>query len=138
MNEQQYQSLIHEAEKARRNSYAPYSHFAVGAALLSEDGQVFSGCNIENASYPLGNCAERSAFFKAASVGARRFTAIAIAGGPAGSDVLAACPPCGACRQVMREFCRGDFLIFYSDGAGGYVRRSLDELLPDAFGPDNL
>ena len=94
MNEQQYQSLIHEAEKARRNSYAPYSHFAVGAALLSEDGQVFSGCNIENASYPLGNCAERSAFFKAASEGARRFTAIAIAGGPAGSDVLAACPPC--------------------------------------------
>ena len=156
------QMLQREAIRARRNSYAPYSDFAVGAALLASDGSIFTGCNIENASYPLGNCAERTAFFKAVSEGKRRFTAIAIAGGPAapdrcagftqqgsdsapGEDVikeetagLACCPPCGACRQVMREFCGPEFRILFSDGQGGFTVRTLAELLPDAFGPDQI
>jgi len=146
------QVLQEQAVRARRNSYAPYSNFAVGAALLAADGSVHTGCNIENASYPLGNCAERTAFFRAVSEGQRNFTAIAIAGGPvppdrtmasgkadsaAGrDDQLVCCPPCGACRQVMREFCGPDFRILFSDGAGGFTVRTLAELLPESFGPE--
>lgn len=132
------QELFELAIGARGKSYAPYSEFTVGAALLCADGTVFTGCNIENASYPMGMCAERTAIFKAVSEGRRSFRMIAIAGGPAGSEELACCPPCGACRQVMREFAGPDFIILFSDGAGDYSERTLADLLPDDFGPEAL
>lgn len=130
--------LIQQAVAARRGSYAPYSQFAVGAALLAADGTIYTGCNIENASYPLGNCAERTAVFAAVRNGVRSFSAIAIAGGPAESETLVHCPPCGACRQVLREFCAPEFRILYSDGAGGFTETTLAALLPDSFGPELL
>ena len=104
-------ALCRKALEMRAYSYVPYSHFHVGAALLCEDGTVYGGCNIENAAYTPTNCAERTAFFKAVSEGKRSFLAIAIAGGPEGAEKLDYCPPCGVCRQVMREFCGADFEI---------------------------
>lgn len=130
--------LFETAKEARRRAYAPYSGFAVGAALLSSRGSVYLGSNVENASYPMGMCAERTAFFKAISEGEREFLKIAIAGGPADREILANCPPCGACRQVMREFCGPDFLVLFSDGNGSYHSARLGELLPESFGPDRL
>lgn len=134
MNERE---LIAAAEKARQNAYVPYSHFAVGAALLCADGTVVTGCNVENASYPLGNCAERTAIFAAVAAGKREFSALAIVGGEEHKNPELPCPPCGACRQVMREFCAPDFPVYLADGAK-IIRRTLSELLPDSFGPDNL
>ncbi len=134
MNERE---LIAAAERARQAAYAPYSHFAVGAALLCADGAVFAGCNVENASYPLGNCAERTAIFAAVAAGKREFQALAIVGGNENTPADTLCPPCGACRQVIREFCAPDFPIFLKDG-NEIVKRTLSELLPDSFGPDNL
>ena len=134
MNERE---LIAAAERARQAAYAPYSHFAVGAALLCADGAVFAGCNVENASYPLGNCAERTAIFAAVAAGKREFQALAIVGGNENAPADTLCPPCGACRQVIREFCAPDFPIFLKDG-NEIVKRTLSELLPDSFGPDNL
>ncbi len=131
------QALADRALEARRSSYCPYSGFAVGAALLCADGAVYSGCNIECASSSPGNCAERTAFFKAVSEGKRNFTAIAVAGGKAGEEPAEFCPPCGVCRQVMREFCRDDFEIILTDGKELEVH-TLGELLPVSFGPDNL
>ena len=96
--------LIEEALKARKFAYTPYSGFQVGAALLSDDGQIFTGCNIENAGYTPSNCAERTAFFKAVSQGIREFQAIAVVGGPEDALKLDYCAPCGVCRQVMMEF----------------------------------
>lgn len=93
------------ALEARKNAYAPYSHFTVGAALLTKSGKVYTGCNIENAAFSPTNCGERTAFFKAISEGEREFTAIAIAGARAGEEPESPCPPCGVCRQVMAEFC---------------------------------
>lgn len=123
MNEKE---LFEIAAKARLSAYAPYSGFLVGAALLSADDRVFTGCNIENASYSLCNCAERTAFFKAVSEGEKEFTAIAIAGGKENADTV--CYPCGACRQVMTEFCGSDFKIILSDRT-----LILSELMPYAF-----
>ena len=100
-----YQDLMKQAIEARKKAYCPYSGFAVGAALLCEDGTVYTGCNIENASYSPTNCAERTAFFKAVSEGKKTFLAIAIVGGAKEAEVLEACYPCGVCRQVMAEFC---------------------------------
>jgi cytidine deaminase len=118
---------MREAERARRQAYAPYSGFAVGAALLARSGIVFHGCNVENASYGLSICAERSALFHAVSAGQRHFVAIAVAGPPG-----RAAPPCGACRQVLSEFAPRLEVIFR--GAGGrLLRRRLDALLPEAF-----
>lgn len=97
--------LIKAAIEARRKSYSPYSHYQVGAALLTADGQIVTGCNIENAAYGPSNCAERTAFFKAVSEGMREFTAIAIVGSPEGEELTQYAYPCGVCRQVMREFC---------------------------------
>lgn len=134
MNERE---LIAAAERARKTAYAPYSHFTVGAALLCADGTVVTGCNVENASYPLGNCAERTAIFAAVAAGKREFQALAIVGGNEGQPADAFCPPCGACRQVMREFCAPDFPIFLANGKE-IVCRTLSELLPDSFGPNNL
>ncbi len=129
--------LIARALDARRSAYAPYSGFAVGAALLTADGAIYTGCNIENASYSPTVCAERTAFVKAVSDGARRFTAIAICGGF--GDKLQYCCPCGVCRQVMQEFCDPkQFRILVAKSALDYKGYLLEELLPCGFGPDNL
>lgn len=123
--------LMDLAIEARKNAYAPYSGFRVGAALLTADGKVFTGCNIENASYSPTNCAERTAFFKAVSEGERDFVAIAVAGGK-GEAPDALCAPCGVCRQVMAEFCTPDFRVILGDGARQSVC-TLRELLPLSF-----
>ena len=124
--------LIHVAKKAMENAYAPYSGYKVGAALLCADGTVFTGCNIENASFSPTICAERTAFAKAVSEGQREFVAIAVCGGKDGV-ITGLFPPCGVCRQVMREFCREDFAVFLADREGAYQTRTLAQLLPDSF-----
>ena len=131
-------ALCRKALEMRAYSYVPYSHFHVGAALLCEDGTVYGGCNIENAAYTPTNCAERTAFFKAVSEGKRSFLAIAIAGGPEGAEKLDYCPPCGVCRQVMRDFCGADFEILLAISPTEWRTYTLQELLPESFGPDNL
>lgn len=131
-------ALCRKALEMRAYSYVPYSHFHVGAALLCEDGTIYGGCNIENAAYTPTNCAERTAFFKAVSEGKRSFLAIAIAGGPEGAEKLDYCPPCGVCRQVMREFCGADFEILLAISPTEWRTYTLQELLPESFGPDNL
>lgn len=131
------EKLCEAAISARSFSYSPYSHFKVGAALLTEDGMVYTGCNIENAAYSPANCAERTAFFKAVSEGKRTFCAIAIAGGPEGGE-LQYCAPCGVCRQVMAEFCGRGFLILLAKAPDDYQVFTLGELLPESFGPGNL
>ena len=138
MDEEMIRRLEAQAAAARALAYAPYSHFAVGAALLGKDGKIYTGCNIENASYPAGNCAERTAVFKAVSEGCREFEALAIAGGPEVGDKLTLCTPCGICRQVLREFCLPEFPIYFSDGQGGFRMMTLSELLPESFGPESL
>lgn len=134
----QYEELIRTAIKMREYSYAPYSHFTVGAALLSKKGKIFSGCNIENASYSPTICAERVAFFKAISEGEREFKAIAIAGGKENEKPNDYCAPCGVCRQVMNEFCDGDFQILLIKNENDISVYTLLELLPKGFGPHNL
>ncbi len=130
--------LIEMAFQGRKRAYAPYSRFFVGAALLCEDGSVFLGCNIENASYPAGNCAERTAVFHAVSEGKRRLKAIAIVGGREGQD-MDYCPPCGICRQVLREFCDPSrFMVILAKSKSEYQKFTLDQLLPHSFGPENL
>lgn len=131
------EALTARALEARENAYCPYSNFAVGAALLCKDGTVYAGCNIECASLSPGNCAERTAFFRAVNDGQREFTAIAVAGGPKGQAPDSFCAPCGVCRQVMREFCGPGFEIIMTNGID-LKAMSLEELLPMAFGPDNL
>ena len=131
--------LLDLALKAREYSYSPYSHFAVGAALLSEDGKVYQGCNIENASYSATNCAERTAFFKAISEGTRKFSKIAIVGGEAGKAPTEIASPCGVCRQVMREFCDPEtFQVVLGTSPEDAKSYLLKELLPLSFGPENL
>ena len=123
--------------QAREKSYSPYSNIAVGAALLTKSGKVYLGQNIENASYSPTICAERVAFFKAISDGEREFAAIAIAGGRAGESAEASFPPCGVCRQVMSEFCEGDFLVMWGNGEK-ITERTLKEILPDGFDKSKL
>jgi len=125
------EELIEQAKLAMEKAYAPYSGYKVGAALLCKDGTVYTGCNIENASFSPTVCAERTAIFKAVSDGQRDFTAIAICGGKDGviTDYF---PPCGVCRQVMGEFCKADFLI-YTAGKDGYRTQTLGQLLPFGF-----
>lgn len=133
------EGLIELAKEARINAYAPYSGFMVGAALLTRDGKVYTGCNVENASYGVTSCAERTAFFKAISEGERSFSAIAIVGGKKDSPDDGVCAPCGVCRQVMREFTdAGEFKIIMCDGEGGIITKTLEELLPLSFGPESL
>ena len=126
------------ALEARKNAYAPYSHFAVGAALLTKNGKVYTGCNIENAAFSPTSCGERTAFFKAVSEGEREFLAIAVAGGRTGENPENPCPPCGVCRQFMREFCGEEFRIFLGKGgeASSFAVKEylLKELLPCSFG----
>lgn len=133
------EELVKEALRMREYSYVPYSHFRVGAALLTRDGKVYTGCNIENAAYTPTNCAERTAFFKAVSEGEREFTAIAIAGGAEDKEELDYCSPCGVCRQVMMEFCNPEtFRIILVKSETEYQTFSLKEMLPLGFGPNNL
>ncbi len=121
--------LMAEAERARRTSYAPYSRFRVGAALLAADGRLFHGCNVENASLGLSICAERNAVWKAVSEGARKFVAIAVTPG-----VGRGASPCGACRQVLHEFAPR-IRVLWRDPKGRVVEASLKTLLPYPFGP---
>lgn len=123
--------LMELAVEARKNSYAPYSDFHVGAVLLGKSGRVYTGCNVENAGYTPTNCAERTALFKAVSEGEREFTAIAVVGGKEGK-ITGSFPPCGVCRQVMREFVEDDFMI-YMGGAEGYSAMTMTQLLPAGF-----
>ncbi len=125
----EHEMLMAAAMDARKAAHCPYSGFAVGAALLAEDGTVYTGCNVENASYSLGCCAERTAIFKAVSEGQKQFRAIAVCGGTQGKPADAPCIPCGACLQVMAEFCGDDFIIVLSDGA-----HTFGEFLPKRFG----
>lgn len=125
--------LIQLAKQARERAYAPYSGFRVGAALLSADGRIYTGCNIENVSYSATNCAERTAFFKAVEEGVRSFRAIAVIG-----DSTEYLSPCGVCRQVMVEFCEPDFVVLLCDAEGNYKKKLLAELMPEMFNRDML
>lgn len=130
--------LIRQALEAREMAYAPYSGFKVGAALLTKEGRVYKGCNIENAGYTPTNCAERTAFFKAVSEGEREFSAIAIVGGK-GDLPTDYAYPCGVCRQVMMEFCDPEeFEIVLGNSAGDIKVIKLKDILPEGFGPENL
>ncbi len=132
-----YKTLIQNAIKMLDYSYVPYSHFHVGAALFTSEGEIYTGCNIENASYGPSNCAERTAFFKAVSEGKKSFKAIAIVGGPDGV-IKDFCPPCGVCRQVMSEFCGPDFEIILAKSPDVYIVKKLDEILPLRFGAEDM
>lgn len=124
--------LIQTAVKMLDFSYVPYSHFHVGAALLTKSGKIYTGCNIENAAYGPSNCAERTAIFKAVSEGEKEFEAIAVVGGSEGK-IEDFCPPCGVCRQVMAEFCDKDFKIILSNGKKEVKTFTLSDLLPESF-----
>lgn len=128
--------LINAAVAAMKNAYAPYSGFYVGAALLSVGGAVYTGCNVENASYGATGCAERTAVFKAVSEGERDFSAIAIVGGKGGA-ICGFCPPCGICRQVLAEFAGEGFRVLLFDGEK-LKTLTLAELLPHSFAKNNL
>lgn len=120
---------------AMKMAYVPYSGYTVGAALLTSTGKVFTGCNIENASFTPTVCAERTAIFKAVSEGERKFEMIAVAGGK-GGVVNGEFPPCGVCRQVMAEFCSPEFPVLFVVGDGKYTEHTLGEILPNAFHPN--
>jgi cytidine deaminase len=130
VTEEQLEMLLRAACEVRDRAYAPYSNYSVGAAILTDDGRVFTGVNVENAAYGLTNCAERSAVFSAVTAGARRIVAVVVCTDNAGS-------PCGACRQVLSEFA-GDIPVWLSDGAGQVRETTLYTLLPDHFGPEHL
>ena len=134
-----YEELVALALEAREAAYAPYSHFKVGAALLGKNGVIYKGCNVENASYPATNCAERTAIFSAVAAGQKEFEAIAIVGGSEFAEKLDLCAPCGVCRQVMREFCTPEtFEVILAKDKTDYKVFTLEELLPMSFGPENL
>ena len=131
--------LLKEAKIARERAYTPYSHFKVGAALLTKSGKIYHGCNIENAAYSPTNCGERTAFFRAVYEGERDFDCIAVVGSPEGVEPDMPTAPCGVCRQVMMEFCDPEtFTIIMPDGNGGVLEVLLKDLVPYGFGPDNL
>lgn len=125
------EKLIEAAKKARENSYSPYSKFKVGAAVLTKSGKIYGGCNVENASYGLTNCAERTAIFKAVSEGEREFAALAII-----ADTKRPIPPCGACRQVIEEFKINTIIM--SNLAGDVKTATLEEILPFSFSEEDL
>ncbi len=131
-----YQKLIETAITAMKNSYSPYSNFKVGAALLCKNGNIYSGCNVENASFSATVCAERTAIFNAVSKGEKSFEAIAIVGGKDG-EITSFCSPCGICRQTLEEFCNNDFKIILFDGQTSKTY-TLGELLPLSFGSNDL
>ena len=130
-------TMIKMALEARKNSYSPYSHFQVGACLLTKEGRLYTGCNIENAAYGPTNCAERTSFFKAVSEGERDFAGIAIVGDKEGTVVDNYAFPCGVCRQVMTEFTDPEtFVILVAKSEKDYLETTLAALLPNAFGPE--
>lgn len=134
MEREMQEKLLKLAADARDHSYSPYSHYSVGAALLTKDGKIYQGCNIENASFTPTICAERTAFFKAIFDGVREFAAIAIIGS---GDSPAF--PCGVCRQVMSEFCDGEFVLIVANRDGSeVVVETLDQMMPHRFGPKDL
>lgn len=128
MKEQLMNDLLERAKLARQHAYSPYSKFAVGAAVLAEDGTIYTGCNIENASYGLTNCAERTAIFKAVSEGVTKFQAITVI-----ADTEGPCSPCGACRQVIAEFCTQQMPVILANMNGDIQKTTVGELLPGAF-----
>ena len=128
--------MIEAARAARENAHAPYSKFKVGAAILGESGRIFAGCNVENAAYPQGQCAESSAIGAMVTAGDRRIRAIIVMGGEAGAEEI--CTPCGGCRQRIREFATPETPIHICDPAGLRRTFSLEILLPESFGPTNL
>jgi len=131
--------LIRSAQEARKKAYAPYSGYMVGAAVLTNELRIYTGCNIENASYTPSICAERTAISKAVSEGRRGFKAIAIVGSPKGESITQYSYPCGVCRQVMREFADPEsFIVIVARSGQDYRQYRLSELLPESFGPDNL
>ncbi|MCM3237039.1 cytidine deaminase [Heyndrickxia oleronia] len=127
------EQLIEEAKIARDKAYVPYSKFPVGAALLSENGKVYHGCNIENAAYTVGNCAERTALYKAYSDGDTKFTALVVT-----ADTERPVPPCGACRQVISELCPKDMKVILTNLKGDIQELTVEQLLPGAFSPEDL
>ena len=141
MDEKMIQRMITAAIEARRNAYAPYSHYLVGASVLTENGRIYSGCNVENASYGATNCAERTAIFKAVSEGVRRIRALCVIGGNEkyADEVPDEATPCGICRQVIREFADpADCPIIIVKSLTDYRITDLATLLPESFGPENL
>ncbi len=127
------EELIEKAKQAREKAYVPYSEFPVGAALLTREGTVYLGCNIENASYSPTNCAERTAIFKAVSEGEREFEALAVV-----ADTESACAPCGVCRQVLMEFLDGDTPVYLANLKGDRLDTTVSQLLPLAFTKKDL
>ncbi|MFS8651282.1 MAG: cytidine deaminase [Caldibacillus sp.] len=125
--------LYEQALAAREKAYVPYSKFAVGAALLTKDGKIYRGCNIENAAYSMCNCAERTAFFKAISEGDTEFVALVVT-----ADTDRPVPPCGACRQVMAEFCDKDMKVFLTNIKGDIFETTVEELLPESFAAEDM
>ncbi|MBQ9927827.1 MAG: cytidine deaminase [Lachnospiraceae bacterium] len=131
--------LITSAIEARKKAYTPYSHFKVGAAVLTGELRIYTGCNIENAAYSPGICAERNAIYKAVSEGARKLKAIAVVGDKEGDAITQYAFPCGVCRQVMREFCNPDeMMVIVAKSCEEYQTYTLNQLLPESFGPDHL
>ncbi len=130
-------NLVSYAILAREKSYSPYSGFSVGAALMTKNGKIYTGANIESSSYTPTICAERVAFFTAVHAGESEFSAIAVVGGKCGENISDFCSPCGVCRQVMAEFCDKDFKIILSNGKTEKTF-TLGELLPESFGKENL
>lgn len=127
------EQLLEEAKVARTYAYVPYSDFAVGAALLTEDGKIYRGCNIENAAYGMANCAERTALFKAVSEGDKNFEMIAVI-----ADSDRPVPPCGACRQVISELCPQDMRVILTNLQQDTLETTVEKLLPGAFAPGDL
>lgn len=127
------EELINEAKLAREMAYAPYSNFQVGAALLTKSGEIFHGCNIENAAYSMCNCGERTALFSAYAKGQKEFKALAVV-----ADTKRPVPPCGACRQVIAELCEPNMIIYLSNLNGDIKELTVSELLPGAFSPEDL
>ena len=132
-----YEKLAQAAVDAKAASYSPYSNFQVGAALLTKDGKIYTGCNIESASYTPTNCAERTALFTAVAQGEREFAAIAIAGSPVGKAPNY-CYPCGVCRQMLKEFAKDDMAVIIAKTATDYRVHTFGELFPHGFGPEDL
>lgn len=133
------EELIKSAMEARKKAYAPYSGYRVGAAVLTNELRIYTGCNVENAAYSPGICAERTAIYKAVSEGRRKFKAIAVVGGSQEDTLEAFAFPCGVCRQVMREFANPeDFLVIVAKNTEDYKVYLLSQLLPESFGPENL
>ncbi len=133
INEQELHTLIKSALEMREKSYCPYSNYAVGAAIMSTDGKIYTGCNIENSSFPAGICAERTALFKAVADGKRDFKALAVCGGKQGEDPTDFAYPCGICRQALGEFCDKNFKVIVAVSENNYKILDFGELLPYSF-----